>query len=291
MKESGGAAAIFERVIKGAAMGIAFVIPGFSGGSVAAILGIYEELVGAVADLFRHFGKSVRILLPVALGMALGFAALLFPIRYALERFPLPTVALFVGLALGGLGPLGERAGKRTFRHVLLFTLALLFSAAFAFFPKATPAEGFLYHLGPAGYCALFGVGALASCALVVPGISGSMLLLILGYYAPLSELLTDFLLFGREAAASLAVLAVFGGGMLLGFFLISHFMRALLGRYPHAVYCAILGLIFGSSAGAIVPVAGAGTPLMWGCALLLFLLGMAGAWLFTRFLGRKRRG
>ena len=86
----------------GIAIGIAFIIPGFSGGSVAAILGVYEKLINAIANIFKEFKKSVITLLPIGLGLIVGALALMFPLGYFLEHFPLPTVSLFVGLAIGG---------------------------------------------------------------------------------------------------------------------------------------------------------------------------------------------
>ena len=89
--------------VRGVGIGVAFIIPGFSGGSVAAILGIYERLIGAVAEIFTSFKKSITTLLPVCIGMAIGAISLLFPLKWALGEIPLPTVSLFVGLTLGCL--------------------------------------------------------------------------------------------------------------------------------------------------------------------------------------------
>ena len=102
-------AAFFTDILRGVGIGVAFIIPGFSGGSVAAILGIYEKLVGAIADIFKHFKKSVLTLLPIFIGMLLGIAALIYPIQLGLRNFPIPTVSLFVGLALGGIPSVTEK--------------------------------------------------------------------------------------------------------------------------------------------------------------------------------------
>ncbi len=255
-ERSGRAAAFFADTLRGAAIGVAFIIPGFSGGSVAAILGIYERLVGAVADLFKTFRRSISTLLPVALGMVLGASALLLPIRWGLAKFPLATVSLFVGLAIGGLPAVKEHIkGKPTARNGFALVAAALFAASLAFLPAASRPEGFLFHLDAAGYILLFFVGMAGACALVVPGISGSMLLLIFGYYAPLMELFTDYLLCGRAVGTCLAVVGVTGLGILCGFFLVSVLMRALLKRYPRATYYAILGFIAGSVVAVYAPI------------------------------------
>ena len=172
-------------ILRGVAIGLAFIIPGFSGGSVAAILGIYEKLVGAIADFFKHFKSSFLTLLPIVLGMLLGIAALILPIRWGLENVPIPTVSLFVGLALGGLpsvtGKLkGEPPAKPSWKHLLACALSLAAAAALCFLPIGREVD--LFHLNFGGYLLLVLIGIVGSAALVVPGISGSMLLLIFGY-------------------------------------------------------------------------------------------------------------
>ncbi len=275
----------FGDILRGAAIGVAFIIPGFSGGSVAAILGIYGEIVSSVAEIFRNFKKSFRVLFPIAAGMVLGIALLLFPIRWGLANYPVPTVSLFAGLAVGGLPDVFERAkpkGKRLFA----FLAALLASALLAFVPAAAHGEDFLYKLGLGGYLLLFGAGFVASGALVVPGISGSMLLLVLGYYTPLVGLITDLIVRGREPLVSLTVLAVAGAGMLLGTFTFSVAMKRLLAFYPRGTYSVILGLILGSAAAVYGPILRTPSPLFaspwyWLVSVLLMALGAGCSFLF----------
>lgn len=235
-------------ILRGAAIGVAFIIPGFSGGSVAAILGIYEKLVGAIADIFHTFKKSFLILLPILIGMALGAAALILPIQWGLSHYPIPTVTLFVGLSMGGLPSVAERVkGAPKWHNLLAFFLPFLIAAGLMFLPTASRPDGFLFQLDFGGYLLLILVGMAGACALVVPGISGSMLLLIFGYYTPLVELLTEHLLSGRDIGVSLLVLLFTGVGVLVGFMLISKLMKWLLKKFPRGTYFAILGFIIGS--------------------------------------------
>ena len=245
-KNNGAAKNFFSDLACGYAIGIAFIIPGFSGGSVAAILGIYERLVGAIADLFKSFKESIKTLLPIGLGLVLGAASLLFPLSLALEWAPLPTVSLFVGLAIGGLPSVTGKIDKGIkFSSVLATLIPAILALSLSFLPIG--AEKNLFALDFGGYILLFLIGIIGSAALVVPGISGSMLLLILGYYNPIVKVLTEHLLLLRDIIPSLAVLGVTGLGILVGFFAISKLMKLLLSRYPSATYCAILGFIIGS--------------------------------------------
>ncbi len=234
-------------LLRGVAIGVAFIIPGFSGGSVAAILGIYEKLVGAIADLPRRFKPSALTLLPIVLGMLLGVAALIVPIRLALGSYPIPTVTLFVGLALGGLPSVtGKLRGERPRPvHLGVGALSLAFAALLAFLPHGSAVD--LFHLGFGGYLLLVLVGIAGSAALVVPGISGSMLLLIFGYYEPIVRLVTEELFRGQQIGICILVLVCLAAGLLIGFFGVSVLMRFLLRKFPRGVRFAITGFILGS--------------------------------------------
>ncbi len=237
-------------VLRGVAIGVAFIIPGFSGGSVAAILGVYEKLVGAIADFFKHFKSSFFILLPIVLGMLLGVAALILPIQWGLKHYPMPTVTLFVGLALGGLPSVtdkmrGEPPSKPTWKHLLACILPLAAAASLCFLPLGKEVD--LFHLNFGGYLLLVLIGIVGSAALVVPGISGSMLLLIFGYYNPVVRLITENLLHGQQVGICILVLACLAVGLVIGFFGISVLMKFLLKKFPRGTYFAIFGFIIGS--------------------------------------------
>ena len=233
-------------VVRGMAIGIAFIIPGFSGGSIAAILGIYEKLVGAIADLFKSFKRSMLTLLPILVGMVCGIVALLFPLSWALESYPIPTVCIFVGLALGGLPSVTDKLrGKIKATNIVAFIIPLLAAFSLSFLPIGSEIDLFSLNFG--GYVLLLLVGMVGSAALVVPGISGSMLLLIFGYYNPIVNMATDHLLKGQDVGISISVLATAGVGIVVGFVLISMIMKRLLATCPRGTYFAILGFILGS--------------------------------------------
>ncbi len=237
----------FYDVLRGVGIGVAFIIPGFSGGSVAAILGVYERLVGAIADIFKHFKKSIVTLLPILLGMIIGVAALILPIQWGLRHYPIPTVTLFVGLAIGGVPSITEKfkGAKFSWQYALALFIPLLAADALCFLPLAGEVD--LFSLSVGGYFLLILIGAVGSCALVVPGISGSMLLLIFGYYNPIVELVTKHLLHGSDVGISFAVLGCLAVGLVAGFFAISVLMKTLLKKCPRGTHYSILGFMVGS--------------------------------------------
>lgn len=286
-------------ILRGVAIGVAFIIPGFSGGSVAAILGIYERLVGAIADIFKHFKQSFITLLPIAIGMLLGIAALILPIQWGLRHYPIPTVMLFVGLALGGLPSITEKlkGAKFSWKYALACAVPLIAAASLSFLPLAGDVN--LFELSVGGYFLLILIGAVGSCALVVPGISGSMLLLIFGYYNPVVALVTDHLLHGADMGICIAVLACLAVGVVAGFFAISVLMKFLLKKYPRGTYYAILGFIVGSVPAVFVstireaaPELSAlySSPWYWVIAVLLFAVGVALSFLLVRYAKKKEK-
>ena len=235
-----------QDVICGYAIGTAFIIPGFSGGSIAAILGIYERLVSAIANIFKCFKKSILTLLPIGVGMLAGIISLLYPLGWALSAFPFPTVSLFVGLALGGLPSITDHAkGKFKASNLISLIIPLLLAVSLSFLPIGADVN--LFELNAGGYLLLFLVGIIGSAALVVPGISGSMLLLILGYYNPILHMVTDYLFKGQKVGASILVLGCAAAGIAVGFFMISFMMKWLLEKHPRGTYIAIIGFILGS--------------------------------------------
>ena len=284
----------FLDLLNGMAIGVAFIIPGFSGGSIAAILGIYEKLVGAIADIFKSFKKSIATLLPIALGMVLGVLMLLFPLSWALGAYPLPTVCLFVGLALGGIPSITEKTGgKPSVKNLFALFIPLILAASLSFLPLGNEVDLLGLNLG--GHFLLFFIGMLGSTALVVPGISGSMILLILGYYNPLVSLITDNLLMGKDFMASALVLLCTALGIAVGFFLVSIVMKILFKRCPIGTYFAILGFIIGSIPAIYAStMADAGLTLStlptsvwhWGACVILLLLGAS----LSLFLVKKSR-
>lgn len=285
----------FTDMAAGFGIGVAFIIPGFSGGSVAAILGIYERLIGAIADIFRDFKKSVVTLIPIFIGLCLGAVSLLYPLGWALSAFPLPTVSLFVGLAIGGMFSITEKAkGKMNIAAYLALIIPILLTVLLCFAP--TGADVDLFSLDFGGHLLLFAVGILGSCALVIPGISGSMILLILGYYNPLITLVTQHFFKGDRFLECFLVLMATGLGIVVGFIGISMVMKILLKKYSRLTHLAIIGFIVGSVPTVYVSTAkDAGytlstlprDPWLYTVSVLLLIVGFALAFIFVKKAGK----
>ena len=294
-------------VARGAGIGAAFIIPGFSGGSVAAILGIYERFVGAVAGLLTSFKRSFVTLFPIMLGLVIGALALLFPLEWALGEIPFETVSLFVGLTIGCLPSLTVfLKGKIRACHIIAFAIPFLVSLSLCFLPSS--ADRNLMSLEVFDYFVLFLVGVLGSSALVIPGISGSMLLLILGYYNPIVNMITGLiksavsLISGEGVSADeflnpLAVLIAVGLGTAVGFVGISVIMKKLFEVAKRGTYYAIIGFIIGSLPTVYISTAkDAGytistlpsSPLFFGGCVLALAIGILFSYGIVVLAGRK---
>jgi putative membrane protein len=241
--------------LKGMAIGTANIIPGVSGGTIAFLLGIYDEMIEAIAGIKKHFLKSLSFLLPVLLGALLAILALVFPISWAFDHYPLPLVTLFAGLIIGGLPSLSKTINHqgspiRIAVLVIGFTIALLLGVLSVL--TSFDASSVLATLSVGNALIIIFVGIIGSSAMVIPGISGSMLLLVIGFYAPLTELISNMMtaltngtLFANWTPILVMVLFVIG--IVVGFFLISLLMQFLLDKYKTATYFGIIGFILGS--------------------------------------------
>lgn len=235
----------FKSFGMGAGIGVAMIIPGVSGGTIAVLFNVYDKLICAISDLRRDFKNSFFYLLPIVLGALVGLAAMYFPLKYAIEYAPMPTILLFAGLMVGSFPKLFKDTYKNGVKWTDIFAVILpvIFVVGICFIPSLGQAD-LTPDMPVWGYFVLIAIGAVASCALVVPGVSGSLLLLILGYYRPVldsvSALTTNF-------GHSLLVLALFAVGLVVGFFTIAKLMKFLMKKFPRGTGWAILGFVFGS--------------------------------------------
>ncbi len=235
----------FFDMARGAAIGIAMIIPGVSGGTLAVLMNVYDKLIGAISNLRRDFKNSFFFLLPILLGAAIGVIAAYFPLKYALKYAPFPTVLLFVGLMVGSCPKIIKDGIKQGFKPLNIVSIIIPLAAVIGicFIPSLGKAD-----LSPSmqwyGYILIILIGMVGSCALVIPGVSGSMLLLILGYYEAIfdtvSALKTDF-------GHSVLVLFLFAAGVIIGFFSIAKLMKLFMTKFPRGTLWAIIGFVIGS--------------------------------------------
>ena len=238
-------------LFKGIVIGIANIIPGVSGGTMAVSLGVYDRIIYALTDIIRNFRKAIWNLLPLLVGMAVGIIGFTYAIEFLLGHFALPTCMTFIGLILGCIPMLWRnlsrsRKEQSSNPYVCLLIFLVMFAVS-GFMPmlKGVPDTGSAAIPLPIW----FFIGVIASATMVIPGVSGSMVLIVLGYYYTVISRLKAFFEALRALDIALAFqLAVplffFGIGVLLGIFLIAKAIRWLFERVPMLTYSAILGLV-----------------------------------------------
>ncbi len=264
-----------EKIIlgmKGFFIGIANIIPGVSGGTLALTLGIYEELLETISHLFQNFTKKLKFLLPIGIGAVLSILIGSKIITKSLDHFPFATVLFFIGLILGGIPLLTEKIKKEKFHasNLLLFLSTFVMIIILGFLQTETKGVSF-NQLDPFGYFLLFLVGVVAAATMVVPGVSGSMVLLLLGYYNPILstiEKLTHF----QEIGKNLLILLPFGIGIVIGIIAIAKLLTFLFSKYETQTYYAVLGFLLASIltlAFSLFPITASGIEIVVGIILL----------------------
>lgn len=239
-------------VIKGFIMGLANIIPGVSGGTLALILGIYEKFINAISHFFQNFKENIYFIIPVAIGMVLAILSMSRVIDYSYNHYPIPTTMFFMGLVIGGIPLLASRVkGKKESRKVSSYVILLLtFSIVVAMAcSKLVLDEGLkisLYHMDFVGYLLLFIVGGIAAATMVIPGVSGSLVLMLLGYYYPVLAVIKEFTKL-KNIGDNILILAVFGLGVLIGIVLISKLIEFLFKKYEVKTYFGVLGFVIAS--------------------------------------------
>ena len=237
--------------VKGACMGGADVIPGVSGGTIAFIMGIYDEFVGSIAKLdgsavqlllkgkFRDFWKHINgsFLLAVLAGIGVSVVSLAGLMQMLLSDFPIQTWAFFFGLIVASsIFILRGISGWKVKDALFLVMGCVLGVTVCTLSPTQTPDALWFIFLS----------GAIAICAMILPGISGSFILLILGKYQYIMSCITG-VVSGQNVASNILILAVFLIGAAVGIVAFSKFLHWLLARWNKETLIVLAGFIIGS--------------------------------------------
>lgn len=270
---------MIKLIAKGMAIGIANVIPGVSGGTIAILLGVYDQLLLGFSDLATHPIKAITRIWPLLLGVALGILVSLFSIDYLLEVAPIPTTVFFVGLILGGFGPIHSQLPKKPW-HLLesvLIGIPMIVVIALPLLAIGS-GENLATNMHP---LILLLMGVVGAATMVVPGVSGSMVLLILGYYQPVISLISSFIaallaLNFNALIPMLLPLIGFGVGILIGLIGISKLLTYLLDKQRSLTFLVIYGLLLGSPIAILIQLDfSTSNTWMIGSAVITLLLGI----------------
>ena len=232
--------------LKGFVMGIANIIPGISGGTLALTLGIYEKLI----DIISHFTKNIKenIKFIILLGSGIVLSILLFSniISYCLENYRFPTILFFIGIIIGGLPLLLKKVkGTSNISNYIIFSITFMIIMIMTFASvKDNNISLSVINIGT--IIGLFISGVIAATTMILPGISGSFMLMLFGYYTPIVNTISDLSKL-NNILHNLIILGFLGMGILVGIFASAKAIEALLKKYEIKTYYGILGFVVAS--------------------------------------------
>lgn len=229
---------------KGMAMGAADVVPGVSGGTIAFISGIYEELLASISNVNFQLLKTLKtagikaawkqvngsFLLALFIGVFVSILSLAKTIKWLLENEPVLLWSFFFGLVLASIMYIGKQIETWNVQIIILFVLGISFGYAVTVMPPT--------NVGEINYLFLVFAGAIASCAMILPGISGSYILLLLGVYPIVMTAITtkDYKIIGAIAL-----------GVIIGLLSFARLLKWLFSNYKNQMLIVLTGLMLGS--------------------------------------------
>jgi len=239
---------LLSPILNGVVFGVSAVIPGVSGGTMMVVFGCYDKICGAMALDFKHIKKNFTFLALFAFGAALGVVGFSFLAKELFEHYPAPTYLFFLGLIVGSLPLIAKKLlsndnqGGGFKLYYLIFTL---FALALVILLSLLSGDNLTDSVNPAGDGTnannpflLVVFSAVAAMAMIIPGLSGSFILILLGVYPALLDAVTEF---------NLLVLIPAGLGIIVGIIFGAKLIKWLLSRFHSIVYSIIAGLILGS--------------------------------------------
>ncbi|MDR3324773.1 MAG: DUF368 domain-containing protein [Spirochaetaceae bacterium] len=247
----------------GVVLGIANVIPGVSGGTLAVVFDVYDRLIDVVTPNVKKICSRWKFWLPLFAGAASGIVVFSKLVAFLLATHPAPAKSFFIGVILGSIPLIARRAKKpgATYMPISASVCAIAALIAMLFLamlnPQGASADG--AHDNPINAPYLFAAGVVSAAAMIIPGISGSLILLAIGAYATIvsavSELSSRIATVQNISPAAIAatvktpllIVSPFAAGVVAGLLLGAALVRILLERAPRQTYGAILGLIVGS--------------------------------------------
>lgn len=227
-------------VIKGMVIGVSNIIPGVSGGTMAVVLGIYDKIISSATGFFKDWKKNAFFLGQLAVGAGVGILAFSKVITFLFDNYPSQTNLFFIGLILGSAPLIFKKATETKVNktNYIWFLIAFVALAVMGVMREPTSANEVIGKLTLGTSISLLFAGFIAAATMILPGVSGSLVLMMIGMYNPILNAVSDF---------NIPVLMLVAIGVVLGFVTMAKIIEMLFKKYPQTAYFAILGLILGS--------------------------------------------
>ena len=244
---------MLKLMLQGMAVGIANIIPGVSGGTMMVAMGLYDKLIHSITHLKSEFKKSLQLLIPIFAGAGIAIVVLSRLFEYLLAEHPIPTNFAFCGLIAGSLPYIFKKVKGHSVTIGKIIPLVVFFAIVIAMAVMGDASGNTAdVSLNLINIIKLFVVGVIAAATMVVPGVSGSMILMLLGYYDTILATINDFIdaLVAFDFAGifhAVGILIPFGIGVVVGIFLIAKIIEFIFARAEIHAYYGIIGLIVAS--------------------------------------------
>ncbi len=242
-------------LIAGIVFGLANVIPGVSGGTMAVVFGVYERIINLIANIRRDFKKELPFILVFGAGAGIGILAFGKLMKWILVNHAVEANAFFIGVILGSIPLLVGYAFRKTSKRTgktswvfsagniipMLVTIAIMIPMAMAgdnSEAKEAAAAVQVTGFNPLNTLLYVAYGIIAVATMIIPGISGSFVMLLIGFYGTIIAAVADL---------NLLVLIPFTIGCVIGLFTVAKLIKWLLRKFPRQTYSAILGFVLGS--------------------------------------------
>ncbi|MBA6027584.1 DUF368 domain-containing protein [Staphylococcus aureus] len=260
-------------ILKGFAMGTSDLVPGVSGGTIALLLGIYNQFIASISGIFsRRFWPSFTFLIPIIIGMLLAMGSLSNLFNYLLSQHHIPTMFFFGGLIIGIVPYLLKISNYKTSfttKHYMMVIAGIAILIVITLMNNGDKHAGETLTLLTSLIIKYFIAGMCASSAMLLPGISGSFMLLVFGVYGTVMLAISEVV---KLNFAGLPILLAVGFGVLAGFIISSKIIQYFLTHHKLMTFALIIGFVVGSLF-AVFP----GLPtniVMWFVSLVVFIIG-----------------
>lgn len=281
---------MLKLILQGMAVGIANIIPGVSGGTMMVAMGLYDKLIHCITHLKSEFKKSLKLLLPIFVGAGIAIVVLSRLFEYLLQYYPIPTNFAFCGLIAGSLPFIVKKVKGHSVTIGKLIPFLIFFAVVIvmALLGEGGSASADV-SLSFINIVKLFGAGIVAAATMVVPGVSGSMMLMLLGYYDVILATINDCIdglvtLDIPMLMGAVGVLIPFGIGVVAGIFVIAKIIEMIFEKAEIHAYYAIIGLIVASPVAILIQTD-------WSSASILTLLISVGTFLLGWLTASKLGG
>ena len=229
-------------------IGVGQIIPGVSGGMLAITLGVYEKGIEAISNIFKSLKENIKFLTSIGIGILFSIIVFSKIIKWSLINFYLPTMLLFIGLILGGVPSFLKKINsfKKLKKSNIFITIIIFLSIILLSFLNFNNSNTDFNNFNIFSIISFFIIGIIYAATMVIPGISGTAIMMLLGYYEVVINMISNLSNI-TVTLSNLNTILPFGFGLVFGIIYVSKLMNYLLNKHEVKTYYAIFGLILSS--------------------------------------------